>query len=151
LDWSSISLGDARLIEPTMKILHNRLALIGALILLLIGIGCNRHTNETSLQPNQSTEKSSPQLVDVTEAKRLIAAREVTNFDVRTPDEFSAGHIAGAKNLNFYDGDFEARLPQLDKSQSYLVHCASGRQSAQAGAVMSHLGFATSKLAPLME
>lgn len=124
-----------------MKILRNHLALIGALILLVIGIGCNRHANETSLQPNQSAEKSSPQLVDVTEAKRLIAARQVTILDVRTPDEFSAGHIAGAKNLNFYDGDFQSKLQQLDKSQPYLVHCASGRRSAQAGAVMNRLGF----------
>ena len=124
-----------------MKILHNYLALVGALILLLMGNGCGRHAKEASLPPNESAGKSSLQLVEVTEAKRLIAARQVTILDVRTPDEFSAGHIAGAKNLNFNDGDFQAKLQQLDKGQSYLVHCASGRRSAQAGAVMKKLGF----------
>ena len=122
-----------------MKILHNNLALIAGLILLVTG--CNRHANETSLSSNQPPAKSSPQLVDVTEAKRLIAAKEVTILDVRTPDEFGAGHIAGAKNLNFYGEDFQSKLQQLDKNQAYLVHCASGRRSAQAGAVMSGLGF----------
>ena len=124
-----------------MKILHNYLALVGALILPLMGTGCDRHAKEASLPPNESAGKNSLQLVDVTEAKPLIAAGQVTILDVRTPGEFSAGHIAGAKNLNFYDGDFQEKLQQLDKNQSYLVHCASGRRSAQAGAVMSHLGF----------
>ena len=124
-----------------MKSLHNYLTLMAALIVLVMETGCGRTANEASLPPGESAGKSSPQRVDVTEAKRLIAARQVTILDVRTSDEFSAGHIAGARNLNFYDGDFQAKLQELDKSQSYLVHCGTGRRSAQAGAAMSRLGF----------
>jgi rhodanese-related sulfurtransferase len=124
-----------------MKILHNHLDLTTALILLIMGTGCGHHASEATLPPDESAGESAPQLVDVTEAKRLIAARQVTILDVRTPDEFSAGHIAGAKNLNFYGGDFQAKLQQLDKDQSYLVHCASGARSARASAAMSRLGF----------
>jgi phage shock protein E len=123
-----------------MRTLHNYLALTGVSILLLIEIGCSRNANKAALPSKESTENS-VQLVDVTETKRLIAAGQVIIVDVRTPDEFSTGHIAGAKNLNFYDGDFQANLQQLDKRQPYLVHCKSGRRSAQAGTVMKQLGF----------
>jgi rhodanese-related sulfurtransferase len=124
-----------------MKTLTNYFAMIAALMLLVGGMGCGRNPSESSPSSGESAWKSSPQLVDVAEAKRLIAAKQVTILDVRTPDEFSAGHIAGAKNLNFNDRDFQANLQLLDKRQAYLVHCASGIRSARATAAMSNLGF----------
>jgi rhodanese-related sulfurtransferase len=123
-----------------MRTLNNYLALTGVSILLLMEIGCSRNANEAALPSKESTENS-VQLVDVTEAKQLIAAGQLIILDVRTPEEFITGHIAGAKNLNFYDGDFRANLQQLDKGESYLVHCKSGRRSAQAGTIMKQLGF----------
>ncbi len=137
---SSISPGSDNLTQPT--ILNRCLALIGAPILLVTGSGCSRNAGEATLPPNESSaEKSSPQLVDATEAERLIAARQVAILDVRTLEEFSAGHITGATNLNFYDRDFQAKLQQLDKKQSYLVHCAVGGRSARASTAMKRLGF----------
>lgn len=56
-----------------MRTLHNYLALTGVSILLLMEIGCGRNANEAALPSKESTENS-VQLVDVTEAKRLIAA-----------------------------------------------------------------------------
>jgi rhodanese-related sulfurtransferase len=62
-------------------------------------------------------------------------------LDVRTPEEFAEGHIAGAKNIDFKGSDFEARLGELDRSKPYLVHCRSGARSGQSMASFEKLGF----------
>lgn len=73
---------------------------------------------------------SAVQHVDPRQAQKLIAEKKVIVLDLRTPGEFSQGRIAGAKNINFLAPDFEQRIAALDKSRSYLVHCASGGRSA---------------------
>lgn len=50
-------------------------------------------------------------------------------IDVRTPQEFAAGHIERAINLNMKDKDFAEKLAKLDKEKTYLMHCASGVRS----------------------
>ena len=62
-------------------------------------------------------------------------------LDVRTPEEFQAGHISGAVNLDVSASDFEAKAAALDRSKIYLVHCASGVRSARACAKLNHLDF----------
>jgi phage shock protein E len=62
-------------------------------------------------------------------------------LDVRTPDEFKEGHIAGAVNLNIYDADFSDQLDQLDKSKPIYVYCKSGGRSTDASDMMSAKGF----------
>jgi rhodanese-related sulfurtransferase len=62
-------------------------------------------------------------------------------LDVRNPDEFAAGHIAGAVNLCFRCGTFLDELATLDKSKTYLVYCASGNRSGQATSQMDRQGF----------
>ncbi len=69
--------------------------------------------------------------VDAAGAGKLVAEKKVVVLDIRTPKEYAAGHIAGAINLDFYAGDFEQRLGQLDKSKAYLVHCAVGGRSTK--------------------
>lgn len=70
------------------------------------------------------------QHVDAKQAEKLVADKKVTVLDIRTPGEFNAGRIAGAKNIDFQAPDFEQRIEGLDKSKSYLVHCASGGRSS---------------------
>jgi rhodanese-related sulfurtransferase len=67
--------------------------------------------------------------VDPAAAKQLIDEKQVVILDIRTPEEFKAGHLAGATNLNFKATDFAQQLDRLNKDQAYLVHCASGRRS----------------------
>lgn len=62
-------------------------------------------------------------------------------LDVRTPAEYSARHIRGAVNLDFYSTAFRAELERLDKAQTYLVYCASGNRTRQAVEVMRQAGF----------
>jgi rhodanese-related sulfurtransferase len=75
------------------------------------------------------TEPTSIQHVNPTQAQKLIEDKKVIILDVRTPGEFKKDRIAGAQNINFQAPDFEQRIEALDKSKSYLVHCASGGRS----------------------
>lgn len=70
--------------------------------------------------------------VNAQQAQKLVADKKVVVLDVRTPEEFAAGRIAGATNINFRASDFAQRLAGLDKSQTYVVHCATGNRSTQA-------------------
>lgn len=70
--------------------------------------------------------------VAVADAAKVISERkDVVVLDLRTDDEFKAGHIAGAKNIDFLGSDFAKKVGELDKSKTYLVHCASGGRSTR--------------------
>lgn len=62
-------------------------------------------------------------------------------LDVRTPEEFAAGHIQGSKNLDFLSPNFPQDLAALSREKTYLVHCAAGGRSAKACKQMTKLGF----------
>jgi rhodanese-related sulfurtransferase len=62
-------------------------------------------------------------------------------IDVRSPEEFAAGHLEGAVNLNVEDGTLLGALPSFDPSVPYIVYCRSGRRSAIAVDQMRGAGF----------
>ena len=62
-------------------------------------------------------------------------------IDVRTTEEFAAGHLDGAVNYNVEDGTLEQALPSLDQNANYVVYCRSGRRSAVAADLMKDNGF----------
>ncbi len=63
-------------------------------------------------------------------------------IDVRTPDEFAAGHIEGALNIP-YDriGKDIRTVKGLQKDQPVLLYCRSGRRSAIAKAALEKEGY----------
>lgn len=66
------------------------------------------------------------------EAEKLLKDNpKVVVLDVRTPEEFVKGHIAGAKNVDFKAPDFAEKIAALDKGKTYLVHCAVGGRSSK--------------------
>ncbi|NIA25285.1 MAG: rhodanese-like domain-containing protein [Gammaproteobacteria bacterium] len=62
-------------------------------------------------------------------------------LDVRTPEEYRAGKLAGARNIDFSAPDFRDKLSQLDKNDHYVIYCRSGNRSGQALTIMRELGF----------
>lgn len=62
-------------------------------------------------------------------------------LDVRTPQEFAAGNVKGAVNIDIYSPDFDARINALDKTKTYYVYCRSGARSAKACSMMGQKGF----------
>ena len=79
--------------------------------------------------------------VGVEEFDKLRAEKKSVVLDVRTPEEFARGHIPGAINLDFNAPDFQKKVGELDKSKTYLVHCAGGNRSARACTAMDKIAF----------
>jgi rhodanese-related sulfurtransferase len=62
-------------------------------------------------------------------------------IDVRTPAEFSTGHLEGAVNIDWEGTDFAAQIGQLDPTGHYVLYCRSGNRAGQAKAAMEQSGF----------
>ena len=67
--------------------------------------------------------------------------QNVQLIDVRTPEEFSGGHIRSAQNINYKSIDFETQISKLDKNKPILVYCSAGGRSAKASKILHSLGF----------
>jgi rhodanese-related sulfurtransferase len=62
-------------------------------------------------------------------------------IDVRTPEEFDAGHLAGARNIDVQAADFRERVGELDPEATYVLYCRSGSRAGAAADVMADMGF----------
>jgi rhodanese-related sulfurtransferase len=103
-----------------------RLAAVALLALLPLAAACGSDEEQTSS--------------DTVAAGAQVPA-DVTVIDVRTPEEFAAGHLEGAVNLNVEDGTLQAGIADLDPTAEYIVYCRSGRRSAIAAEAMAAAGF----------
>jgi phage shock protein E len=84
--------------------------------------------------------------IDGAEAHRLVAAGALL-LDVRSPDEFSDGHIEGAVNIPVDQVD--ARLSSLPRDKPIVVYCAMGSRSARAATLLAAAGFDVKNLGPM--
>ena len=65
-----------------------------------------------------------------------------TVVDIRTDDEFKAGHLKGSTLVTWGEKDFEKQaLAKLSKDKPVLVYCRSGRRSTAASEALAKLGF----------
>ncbi len=77
------------------------------------------------------------------DAAAAVIAEESNEIilDIRTPDEFNAGIIEGAINIDYYEASFADDLDALDKDAHYVVYCNSGNRSGDAMGTFKDLGF----------
>lgn len=71
----------------------------------------------------------------------MESSDELVLIDVRTPDEFKAGHLKEAKNINVKDDAFIAEVKKVDKSKSVYLYCKAGGRSAAAAKILDSLGY----------
>ncbi len=72
----------------------------------------------------------------------LMAEHPGQVLDVRTPEEWATGVIAGARFIDFNAGGFkDAAAVQLDKAKPVYVYCAAGGRSYRASKQLKELGF----------
>lgn len=102
-----------------------------ALYLSLVGPGC-------------VPEGGAP--VSSAEAHQLVE-QGATLVDVRTPEEFAAGHLDGARNLPL--DALTARMAELPRDRAVVVYCRSGARSARAAAVLRSAGHDVRDLGPM--
>ncbi|NHF58282.1 rhodanese-like domain-containing protein [Flavobacteriaceae bacterium TP-CH-4] len=73
-----------------------------------------------------------------------VSQNELENVvlvDVRTPEEFSAGHLDNALNINWYDEDFAEQFEAIDKNETIYVYCKKGGRSAKAQEKLQSMGY----------
>ena len=72
---------------------------------------------------------------------QLAKTPGITVLDVRTAEEYAAGHLPNAVNVDINAADFEAKIKAMDPAKKYLVYCRSGSRSTAAVGIMQQLGF----------
>ena len=132
-----------------MKKHHIIITLMWLALTLITGAGCSSGTNtSTALNTTSTNNVSSSQDirdVSLTDGYELIQANKNNSdfviIDVRTPEEYTAGHIEGAILIDFYDDNFKDQLIPLDRSKTYFIYCRTARRSALARDIMQEMGF----------
>jgi rhodanese-related sulfurtransferase len=84
--------------------------------------------------------------IDSEQAHELVKSG-ATLVDVRSPDEFSSGHIEGAKNIPV--GNIAARAGEIPKDKPVVLYCRSGARSSRAASVLAGQGYEVHNLGPI--
>ena len=80
--------------------------------------------------------------VSTADAVRLINQEKAVLIDVREPDEFAAGHAAGARNVPLGTLDGAKGLPS-NKSVPLVLMCATGARASRAAGQLRKAGYAS--------
>ncbi|KXK26026.1 MAG: Thiosulfate sulfurtransferase PspE precursor [candidate division WS6 bacterium OLB20] len=100
---------------------------------IIAAMGMSRSTS-VSKSPEFATVATGDFMMSLNEPGSVI-------LDIRTPEEYSDGHIAGAQNVDFYAESFTELISRLDRNVPYKIYCNSGNRSAMAVELMKELGF----------
>ena len=84
----------------------------------------------------QKIQLKSPEVKEVLKKNKSIVI-----LDVRTPEEFAAGHLKGAKNIDIKQPDAYSKLDKLNTKTTYLVYCRTNHRSGMAVEYMMQKGF----------
>jgi thiosulfate sulfurtransferase len=77
--------------------------------------------------------------VSVDDARQLVARREAVAVDVRSEEEWIAGHVPGAIHLP--DADAEAGTKQPEEGARLMVIADDGKSAAKAAEKLSDQGY----------
>lgn len=130
---------ESRSARPSFRIqlLRRPVAAALALVTAVILGACG-----TDTVPDGSAGKG-VSVVAPAEAFRIVNAADgrLVIVDVRTPEEFAAGHLAGATLIDYYASDFADKIGALDRNAQYVIYCRTGNRTEDARALMTDLGF----------
>jgi len=90
---------------------------------------------------NGTPDKAVHKNVKADEFEKLSKEPDTVILDVRSAKEYATGHIKDSVLIDFNSKDFVEQLKKLDKSKTYLVHCAVGGRSAKACTKLDGLDF----------
>lgn len=115
--------------------------------MLVVTLGLAGCSSDTSVLPAAEgassvvvDRPSEPVRVGVSDFAVIVQSPGVTILDVRTPEEFAQGHIAGAINIPVEYPDYVERVSELDPNGTYAVYCRSGNRSQPAVAALAQVG-----------
>jgi rhodanese-related sulfurtransferase len=89
----------------------------------------------------ETQSETSGQTLSPADFQQRLQADNGVLLDVRTPEEFTTGHLSNALNIDYKNSGFESQLKELDKTKPYFVYCKAGVRSEKAVDLMKGLGF----------
>ena len=90
----------------------------------------------------QAQDSTAGKTVTQKKFQRLINKKNAVLLDVRTAEEYKSGHIPGAVQIDVQKtDDFKKQIESLDKKNTYLHYCRSGKRSNAAKMLMKAMGF----------
>jgi len=115
--------------------------LLGAGALIVVAITLITAVALSAGMGQRSATAASPQLISANEyvAQFENGGQQHVLIDVRTPEEFASGHIAGAINIPVEE--IGARLDEIPRDVPVVLYCRSGNRSAQAARILDGGGF----------
>lgn len=73
--------------------------------------------------------------------EKVKATENAQLIDVRTPEEYTAGTIGAAINIDYYADNFKDEISKFDKERPIFVFCAKGGRSGEAAGICKELGY----------
>jgi len=116
---------------------------INIFLLIMLAAAVNASMYATA-QADQTQKKIIKNITSEQGYELIIKNTENPNFailDVRTAQEFEKGHIKSAINIDYLSETFKDKLSELDKKNTYVIHCRSGGRSTKALKLFDELGF----------
>ena len=113
-----------------------RIILILLAVMLLTACGQDIENVQGAVYVNITAEEAK-QIMDTEEGYIIL--------DVRTQEEYDAGHIPGAIVISHEEITEKAEEVLTDKEQLILVYCRSGRRSKIAAEALVELGYTNIK------
>lgn len=94
----------------------------------------------------QKEEKGVYEMISAKEAKALMDSEtDYVILDVRTLEEYEAGHIKDAVLIPDYEIAKKAQEQLVNKEQLILVYCRSGNRSKKASEELAGMGYTNVK------
>jgi rhodanese-related sulfurtransferase len=109
------------------------LSLIGTLVLSL-GFLAACQSKENPALKNLSAQEFASQIQSKGDSVLVV--------DVRTPEEYQSGHIAGAISVDYRGSAFASEVAKLPKDKPVYIYCRSGGRSQASAPVFLDAGFA---------
>jgi len=120
------------------------LIIIVLVIIALSGAGLYAVTHPSCCMASKTTQAQIQpyQHVSPSDFNAALASGKYKLIDVRTLQEYNAGHIKGASQADYYQTkDFYAYLDNLNKNGNYLIYCRTGHRSEAVLQIMQEKGF----------
>ena len=112
------------------------------IVLLIAVFSCDRPSSTDNSESKSLGDSQIIRTIDSRGAESLLDSdEEIILLDVRTPEEYEEGHLAGAKNIDYNAPNFAEQIQQLDRNQKYLLYCAVGGRSGKSLKIMEEMGF----------
>ncbi len=112
--------------------MKNQLPLVAFLAFALTFTACSGNSQSQNGYNLQASEF----------AEKMNETPDAPLIDVRTPEEFSNGHLKNAVNVDWNGDGFENGISKLKKEEAVFVYCLSGGRSSSAATRMRSMGFA---------